>query len=453
MVTFRSRRLEALLGGRLDSVTYAQVRSLVDTHAAEADDLDFKAALYGSGDSDKRALATDVAAMANTAGGLIVIGIQEDDQARASSVQNVSLADAEINRMLQIIASLTAPLPAFDVIPLECPDEGGVGFLLVAVPRSIRQPHAVLVNGALRYPRRNGSTTRYLTETEVATAYRERFTVAVAQAGRADEVERDLLTRLNTEGLPWLVVSLVPDLRGDFTVDTATLTAFRTEVVGSDPHIVPVGIQWTRARVGRRRLVADGTGTDDRAASRLAVELHSDGSGTFAAVVPDLNERDHPVLARSPERRMDDEHAVIAVMSGLRMLAQHARDRAATGGTALVRAQAYPLDPEKPVRFGHRRGFMSTGGSLGDLTLTGPMPPAEYSAPIDALADGGPDLAAAASILLTDIAQACGFPEVLQVTRDGQLRRRYWSNEMRPALDAWAKQTGVDIVDDEVQTG
>jgi hypothetical protein len=42
--------------------------------------LDFKAALYGRGDSERRALAGDAAALADTAGGVIVLGVAEDDQ-------------------------------------------------------------------------------------------------------------------------------------------------------------------------------------------------------------------------------------------------------------------------------------------------------------------------------------------------------------------------------------
>ncbi len=86
---------------------------------------------------------------------------------------------------------------------------------MIAVPRSPAAPHAVLVNEALRYPRRNGATTRYLSEPEVAAAYRERLAGARRQSTRISEVQREALERLNPEGLPWVVVTLVPDLPGD----------------------------------------------------------------------------------------------------------------------------------------------------------------------------------------------------------------------------------------------
>jgi hypothetical protein len=42
---------------------------MVTNQVSEAFDLDFKATLYGNADRDRHALATDVAALANTAGG------------------------------------------------------------------------------------------------------------------------------------------------------------------------------------------------------------------------------------------------------------------------------------------------------------------------------------------------------------------------------------------------
>ncbi|MFE6134277.1 hypothetical protein ACFQ6Q_39395 [Streptomyces sp. NPDC056437] len=48
-MTFRSRRLEELLDGTLDAITYADIAGLVgNPHAAEAEDLDYKQAHYTS---------------------------------------------------------------------------------------------------------------------------------------------------------------------------------------------------------------------------------------------------------------------------------------------------------------------------------------------------------------------------------------------------------------------
>jgi hypothetical protein len=81
-------------------------------------------------------------------------------------------------------------MPVFDIMRLEDPARPGHGFVLIAVLRSPLAPHAVIVNDGLRYPRRNGATTRYLSEPEVAAAYRDRFTAINRQADRVLEVEK-----------------------------------------------------------------------------------------------------------------------------------------------------------------------------------------------------------------------------------------------------------------------
>jgi hypothetical protein len=92
--------------------------------------------MYGSSDKDQRDAATDVAALANTAGGLIIGGIAEDDQARAAAAPGVALSDAEERRIRQIVAAQVVPLPVFDVVRVEDPAQPGHGLVLIAVPRS-----------------------------------------------------------------------------------------------------------------------------------------------------------------------------------------------------------------------------------------------------------------------------------------------------------------------------
>lgn len=100
MSIVRSRRRESVFGGQLEAVTADDIQSLVSNGVAESFHLDFKQTLYGRSDSDKRALTGDVAALANTAGGVIVMGVAEDDQARATAADGVNLSDAEKARML-----------------------------------------------------------------------------------------------------------------------------------------------------------------------------------------------------------------------------------------------------------------------------------------------------------------------------------------------------------------
>lgn len=286
MVALRSARLEALLGCSLEQVEYAQLLTLISNQVSEAFDLDFKSELYGSSDRDKRDAATDVAALANTAGGLLILGIEEDDQARACAAPGVVLSDAEERRIRQIVGSNVVPMPVIDVLRVQDPASPGHGLILIAVPRSPLAPHAVLVNEGLRYPKRNGAATRYLSEPEVADAYRGRFASVHRQEDRAGEIEADALSRLaTTDDQAWIVVSLVPDLAGELAVDQTALAAARTELLAQCPLILPTGLSWTRVNIGRRRLLADGTSGNARLSRYLSADLHGDGAAVFAAFV------------------------------------------------------------------------------------------------------------------------------------------------------------------------
>src|SRR5260221_9732321 len=97
-------------------------------------------------------------------------------------------------------------------------------------------------------------------------------------------------------------------------------------------------------------------------------------------------------------------------MSGLLLLAKHARDRAAAGGNALIRAHIFPISAERPTGLGDTRnhGFLNP---LGDRLLTVQPLAAEAAAELD-LAQPGPAFAAAGALLVNEIGQAFGVAEM-----------------------------------------
>jgi hypothetical protein len=448
MVALRSARLEALLGSDLEQVHHSQLMTLISNQVAEAFDLDFKSEMYGLSDRDKRDAATDVAALANTAGGLLILGVEEDNQARASAAPGVVLSEADERRIRQIVGSHVVPMPVIDVLRIPDPARTGYGLVLIAVPRSPFAPHAVLVNEGLRYPKRNGPTTRYLSEPEVADAYRERFAAAHRQVDRVREIEADALHRLaTTDDQVWIVVSLVPDLPGELVIDQTALSAARTELIGQGPLIMPTSVHWLRVSIGRRRLLADGTRDNSRLARYLSTDLHHDGAGVFGASVLIRGPSEVASTTGEPEARLvNDELVVNGILSGLRFLARYARDRAAAGGNALIRAQLYPVGPQQPLRLGYRRsGFVD---SLGTRIMTDAVALSERVAPLDGVAAGGPDLVSATYLLASDVFQEFGWAEAAQLTRDGGVRLPYWNRDWQPHVGQWAAIAGIGTTEE-----
>lgn len=252
--------------------------------------------------------------------------------------------------MRQIVGSLDAPLPTFDTYPVPAAaGQSDVGFLVVAVPRSPSAPHAVLVNGALRYPRRNGTTTYYLSEPEVAQAYQARAAGLAARLARLDDAWNRGVARLRRDGRGWLALALVPQTPGAMRMDRPCYLAFQQRWGGKEPYILRNGSQFSATSIDQGLLHADGGGGDD-VDDWLSLDMHADGSGFFASVVGVARDR---MGQPSDEVLVNDQLLSVAVLSGLNLLAEHARDTAASSGTALLRATIYPVSNDQPVQLGY----------------------------------------------------------------------------------------------------
>jgi hypothetical protein len=130
--------------------------------AEETTQLDFKEELGSSQD-----IAKDIASM-TIDGGVLVYGVKEKD-AVAVGITPVSLAGAP-ERIQQIANSSVDPLPAIEVEPLRANPGDDVGIVVVVVEASPLAPH--MAND--RYPARSGTTTRYLSQSEVERLYAQR---------------------------------------------------------------------------------------------------------------------------------------------------------------------------------------------------------------------------------------------------------------------------------------
>jgi hypothetical protein len=338
MPALRNRRLEQLLGGPIDdTLTYTQVKGLIPS-TTEGPDLDFKRDTYGNSDSSKKELCSDVAALANAGGGILILGMDEDDQGRAAADPGVSTSDDERRRLRQTVVGNVQPTPTFDVIRVEDPARPGTGFLVIWVARSAGAPHAYIPqNKSLLFPKRIGTEKVWLSEAEIAEAYRARFAGLTDRIEQAARIEADFVTRLNPDEL-FVVVTLVPDMSGSFTIDTAALRDFELSNANKSHGAFGIPMRsFIRSTVRHRRLVGVGSFEPNKHYSRGACELHENGSGVFATAI----DARLSGLEATPHRIVDNNFLVLGVATALRYLGRHARDRAAAGGLSTVRATVH----------------------------------------------------------------------------------------------------------------
>lgn len=389
--------------------------------------------------------------MANSSGGVIVLGVEEDEHAIATATPGVELGDAERTRMLQILASGVAPLPALDILPVPSAGDPARGWWVLAVPRSTRSPHAVVVNDAFRFPVRNGTTIRYLSEPELAAEYRRRDQRAGELTTRLADVVTGSLARVDRDHGPWVLIASVPEHPGALEISQGQWRQMQQQLASRD--LFDTGrsgahFEWVRTGRGKYT-VGDGPYPNSALPHYGYAELHTDGTGLYAVELVDMAEarRQHNQMPEDPmaDQMVSDEMLALSILTGLRRLASHARDTTGAAGSATVQVHLVP-SPGRAVLIGHTRQFgcadSRSGNSVPDAAV------AESAAALDELAEPGPALVAVAARLLDEVGTSFGIPEMGQLSLDGEIRRRYWQDSA--AFVGWAERHGITVTDEVI---
>lgn len=184
----------------LDPIPFGEIderhlRMFAENGVGEGLDLEFKEASYGASDDARREFLKDVTAMANTAGGHIVIGIAAADGV-ATGLKPISTlaADPEKLRLENMLLSAVEPR----LVGLQIGDVAVAGgyILVVRVPRSWNAPHRVTYKGLNRYYLRHSSGAFEPSVDQL----RAVFVGGVEAERRLHEFRLDRLARLRTGG-------------------------------------------------------------------------------------------------------------------------------------------------------------------------------------------------------------------------------------------------------------
>lgn len=298
----RWSRIHANLAEPPGELTFAHIQTAVDARMTEAADLDWKAGIPPAHPDEALAeFAKDVAAMANSGGGLLVYGIKEHSgTSEAAAVKSVDGSDQTQRRLRQALNARIRPLvTGIDMIPLTSPD-GQSTVLVLAVPRSPDVPHFVGDRNSIGAPFRMGAQTDWMSEAQIARAYADRFSLRETEQARPRGMVADAGTRLDFSQGTWLVAVARPSvpapavrrplprteiraLLEDAIQTSNTLTPNASPNIRHRP-IWDLGTAVDNPRVGLRRWVIQTIGEDpDLGSSGVHVELHHDGSLALAA--------------------------------------------------------------------------------------------------------------------------------------------------------------------------
>lgn len=435
-----SRRLEDLLGAPWEALDAEHLRRLIGFQ--EDFELDLKATLCGNSDGARQDFALDVAKFANHQGGLLLLGIEEDADARVADFPGVEMSDDEEVRMRSIIASSVFPHPVIHIGRI--PAGATQGVYAIYVPPSRLAPHAVKRGDSLKYPVRDGSGTRYLSESDLADRYRARFAGASQQANRLREVHAEGCTPLSVRppdetfrAGSWLLVSLVPATLGNVPLGVAnqrrvedwlraTIQDLRPLGGLGDGDLFPLGVAFRRFEYSDRRAI-------DTALSELRhIELHIDGAGFGAVTLTDLSDHEADGVFFSDEQLVDN------VVCLLYALSSYATKVAGLTGDAAVTVEIIRGE-QLTVHLGHTRG----GGMSRYRPVLQHVPASTHSIALDDTAAIGAPLLAAARMFLNDLVSTFGLPEVYQINADGLLLPQFFNRTRWAQLEGWATGHGV----------
>lgn len=183
------------LGFKPGNLSIDLVNAAVAARLQESSHLDWKRDLYSHNSQGQREkqkpwqeeAAKDIAAMANSGGGWIFFGVQEDPKTgSAREIWPIDWNPSEEQKLRQVAWNqVSPPVTKIEFFPLPAEDEKFV--LAMRVPDSTRTPHLAMKEGSFRAPIRNGSHTEFMRESDIEKAYRRRF-------NRIEDEEKHLQT-------------------------------------------------------------------------------------------------------------------------------------------------------------------------------------------------------------------------------------------------------------------
>lgn len=174
------------LGLEASDLTSDLLAAAVEQRVCEQDDLDWKQSLPVKDRHDE--FAKDVAAMANSGGGLLVFGVKEQKDGTSAAGLLVHIGkwdDAEQRRLRQVAYSSIQPpvhgLRFHDI------DSDGVRTVVLEIPASADAPHLVWSNQRFIAPLRYGAQTEFMNERQIEAAYALRRQARTELLGRLQD--------------------------------------------------------------------------------------------------------------------------------------------------------------------------------------------------------------------------------------------------------------------------
>jgi schlafen family protein len=185
----------------LDQISEADLLGLISNAVREGRTIEYKRDLPGTSDADKKEFLSDVSSFANTSGGDLIFGVEED-LGNPTRIAGLVMADAqlELARWESVIASGLDPRIRYFLRLIPCGSTPPV--LVIRIEKSWIGPHRVTFKGHDKFYGRNATGKYPFDVAELRTA----FTLAsgVTEKIRAFRIDRVIELSNNTTPVPFV---------------------------------------------------------------------------------------------------------------------------------------------------------------------------------------------------------------------------------------------------------
>lgn len=161
-----------------DDLDITHLQRLIEDGVKEGYSIEYKQALPGNSDDDKKEFLADITSLANARGGYLIYGISEerDSLGHTTGIPEAILAcpvpnsDTELRRLENIARDGIEPRIVGARLKA-IPTAEGKYVLVYHIPKSLYGPHVVTFKGVLRFHSRNAAGKYPLSVSEIRTAF------------------------------------------------------------------------------------------------------------------------------------------------------------------------------------------------------------------------------------------------------------------------------------------
>ena len=319
--------LHRALGLPPGPLTDAMLDEAVATGVVETDDLDWKSELPPVSNLAQTDVPKDIAAMANSGGGMIVYGVVEVQKAATERKDSGEFTENHERTYRKVaVTAITPPVFGLQVHRLGTNPRAAA----VIVPASVDGPHLIYRNDYFGAPRRNNADTEWMKEREIEAAYRARFDERRRSTEALDSLYVETAAGRDTDQRAWLIAVAHPRVPGVLTRPTHDDARKIFEIAGnialSNCHrraTHPLeNLELHNPRPGLKRWTAPPSSMHKSWYWKQAwASVHHDGSAALAAAigahptVPSSQFEGHEVAARTIEAAVADFTGLIRAIA------------------------------------------------------------------------------------------------------------------------------------------